>query len=102
MRAVAIDERPRFDPTLVLDSNVEFLDGASDGRVSIQCWIPFRSGSLIVGLRSRSTHGPETWTWVLAGVALRDGEVVGAVDLLGGTRSDRAVATRDEAWDAAR
>ena len=30
---------------------------------------PFRSGSLIVGLRSRSTHGPETWNCILTGVA---------------------------------
>ena len=27
-----------------------------------------RSRSLSVGLLSRSTHGPETWSWVLTGV----------------------------------
>ena len=31
--------------------------------------ITVRSGSLIVRLRSRSTHGPETRNWILAGVA---------------------------------
>ena len=30
--------------------------------------ITIRSGELIVGLLSRSTHGPETWSWLLTGV----------------------------------
>jgi hypothetical protein len=30
--------------------------------------IAIRSGELIVGLLSRSTHGPETWLWALTGV----------------------------------
>jgi hypothetical protein len=29
--------------------------------------ITIRSGELIVGLLSRSTHGPETWSWALTG-----------------------------------
>ena len=33
-----------------------------------------RSGELIVGLLSRSTHGPETWSWVLTGVERPDDE----------------------------
>ena len=34
--------------------------------------ITVRSGSLIVGLLSCSTHGPETWSWALTGVARPD------------------------------
>jgi len=30
--------------------------------------ITIRSGDLIVGLLARSTHGPETWSWLLSGV----------------------------------
>ena len=31
--------------------------------------VTVRSGSLIVGLLSRSTPGPETWNWILTGAA---------------------------------
>ena len=34
--------------------------------------ITIRSGELIVGLLTRSTHGPETWSWVLTGVERPD------------------------------
>jgi hypothetical protein len=30
--------------------------------------ITIRSGELIVGMLARSTHGPETWSWILTGV----------------------------------
>jgi len=36
--------------------------------------ITVRSGSLIVGLLSRSTHGPESWSWALTGVERPDDE----------------------------
>ena len=36
--------------------------------------ITIRSGELVVGLLSRSTHGPETWDWILSGVARPDDE----------------------------
>ena len=34
--------------------------------------ITVRSGELIVGLLTRSTHGPETWSWILTGVERPD------------------------------
>ena len=34
--------------------------------------ITVRSGALVVGLLSRSTHGPEIWTWMLSGVPRPD------------------------------
>ena len=36
--------------------------------------ITVRSGELTVGLLSRSTHGPETWSWALTGVPPPDDE----------------------------
>jgi hypothetical protein len=36
--------------------------------------ITVRSGSLLVGMLSRSTHGPETWLWILTGVKRTDDE----------------------------
>ena len=36
--------------------------------------ITIRSGELIVGLLSRSTHGPEAWSWTLTGVRRPDDE----------------------------
>ncbi len=36
--------------------------------------ITIRSGELIVGLLTCSTHGAETWSWVLSGVARPDDE----------------------------
>ena len=38
--------------------------------------ITIRSGELIVGLLSRSTHGPETWSWALTGVERPDADFV--------------------------
>ena len=38
--------------------------------------ITIRSGELIVGLLSRSTHGPETWSWTLTGVERPDADFV--------------------------
>jgi hypothetical protein len=38
--------------------------------------ITVRSGSLIVGLLTCSTHGPETWSWALTGVERPDADFV--------------------------
>jgi hypothetical protein len=36
--------------------------------------IAVRSGELTVGLLSRSTRGPVTWSWILSGVSRPDDE----------------------------
>ena len=75
--------------------------------------ITIRSGELIVGLLSRSTHGPETWSWALTGVERPDADfvwrgdaetdrdafdpiaaVVAALDPLGRTRTGRDTPAR--------
>ena len=38
--------------------------------------ITIRSGELIVGLLARSTHGAETWSWLLSGVERPDEDFV--------------------------
>ncbi len=38
--------------------------------------ITIRSGSLIVGVLTCSTHGPETWSWALTGVERPDADFV--------------------------
>ena len=75
--------------------------------------ITIRSGELIVGLLSRSTHGPEAWSWTLTGVRRPDDEdfiwhgdaetdhdafdqiaLAWAVDLVGRSRIDCAAPAR--------
>ena len=38
--------------------------------------ITIRSGELIVGLLTCSTHGPETWSWDLTGVERPDADFI--------------------------
>ena len=106
----ASDCRPS-PPTQPYDRENDILLGPmlrNERRITI------RSGELIVGLLARSTHGPETWSWALTGVERPDdadfvwrGEAetrtrriqrdrirVGALDLVGRSRSGRAAPAR--------
>ena len=49
-------------------------DRALGSMVRNERRITVRSGELTVGLLSRSTHGPETWSWALTGVPWPDDE----------------------------
>ena len=108
---------PRREPAEAIDGPSRPLrpyDRANDRpMVRNELRIAVRSGSLTVGLLSRSTNGPETWSWVLTGVrrpdddfawrgnaetdwerVRRDRDVVVALDLLGRTRTGRAAPAR--------
>ena len=50
------------------------IDRRSGPMIRNERHITIRSGELIVGLLSRSTHGPDSWSWILSGVERPDDE----------------------------
>jgi len=61
----------RTDPSTLPPYGREF-DRRLGPLLRNELWITVRSGALVVGLLSRSTHGPEIWTWMLSGVPRPD------------------------------
>ena len=71
-RADAKPGPPRREPMQAPDGPTPPYDRENDIRLGPMLrnerHITIRSGELIVGLLSRSTHGPETWSWTLTGI----------------------------------
>ena len=80
-RPDARPEPPRREPADAIDGSFGPLRpyDRQNGRllgpmIRNERRITIRSGELIAGLLSRSTHGATTWNWILSGVARPDDE----------------------------
>ena len=60
--------------------------------------ITVRSGELIVGLLTCSTHGPETWSWALTGVERPDADFVWRGEAETQTEAFNEIAAAWAAW----